>query len=99
MSELVKIRKKPQFGEALSKTELIVKRHVLQGLKNAEVARLMFTCEKTIKGHLTYIYKKLGVKGRIQMLLQEYTTLGDADPRLTKFAINRMKDQIGKDGP
>ena len=36
-------------------------------LTNAQLAREFFVCEKTIKYHLTSIYKKLGIKNRAQL--------------------------------
>ena len=40
-----------------------------QGLKNREIADRLGTAEKTIKGHLTNIFLKLGVQDRLELAL------------------------------
>lgn len=53
----------------LSRRETAVAGQVCLGLTNKDVGRQLFVCEKTVKYHLTIIYKKLGVKSRTQMLV------------------------------
>ena len=52
--------------EGLSNRETEVAELVTQGLSNKEVANRLFVTEKTVKFHLTNIYKKMNVKSRAQ---------------------------------
>lgn len=40
------------------------------GLSNAQIGRRLFISEKTVKGHLTNLYRKLQVKNRLQASLK-----------------------------
>lgn len=42
-----------------------------QGLSNKEVATRLFVTEKTVKFHLTNIYKAMGLKSRAQLIVAE----------------------------
>jgi hypothetical protein len=42
---------------------------VTKGLSNKEVANQLFVTEKTVKFHLTNIYKKMNVKSRAQLIV------------------------------
>lgn len=53
----------------LSRRESEVADLVRQGLKNADVAQKLFVTEKTVKFHLTNIFKKLGIKSRSQLIV------------------------------
>ena len=53
----------------LSHRESEVALYVAKGLSNKDVAASLFVTEKTIKFHLTNIYKKLGVKSRSQLIV------------------------------
>jgi DNA-binding NarL/FixJ family response regulator len=50
--------------EGLTQRELEVLRHVAEGRSNAEVARILWVTEQTIKFHLSNVYRKLGVANR-----------------------------------
>jgi DNA-binding CsgD family transcriptional regulator len=52
----------------MSRAEFTVYSYVVQGLSNKEVADKVFISEKTVKFHLTNIYKKLNVKSRTKMM-------------------------------
>lgn len=41
--------------------------HVTQGLTNREVAAALFLSPKTVEGHLSRIYAKLGVRSRVDL--------------------------------
>ncbi len=55
----------------LSNAELRVKELVIKGWSNQDVAKDLVLTEKTIKFHLTNIYKKLGVSSRSELIAQE----------------------------
>ena len=55
--------------EGLSNREAEVAELVTQGLSNKEVASRLFVTEKTVKFHLTNIYKKMNVKFRAQLIV------------------------------
>ena len=55
--------------EGLSNREAEVAELVTQGLSNKEVATRLFVTEKTVKFHLTNIYKKMNVKSRAQLIV------------------------------
>ena len=50
--------------KGLSNREAEVAELVTKGLSNKEVANQLFVTEKTVKFHLTNIYRKLGVTNR-----------------------------------
>ena len=52
--------------KGLSNREAEVAELVTKGLSNKEVANQLFVTEKTVKFHLTNIYKKMNVKSRAQ---------------------------------
>ncbi len=55
--------------KGLSNREAEVAVLVSQGLPNKEVAEKLFVTEKTVKFHLTNIYKKMCVKSRAQLIV------------------------------
>ncbi|CAM4517466.1 LuxR C-terminal-related transcriptional regulator [Paenibacillus typhae] len=46
--------------------------HVMHGLNNKEIAEKLFISAHTVKNHITKIYEKLGVSGRVQAISQMY---------------------------
>lgn len=63
----------------LSNREVEVAKVVVQGKTNKETANLLFVTEKTVKFHLTNIYKKLAVKSRTQMIVWAASYMGASD--------------------
>ena len=55
--------------KGLSNRESEVAELVSKGLSNKEVANQLFVTEKTVKFHLTNIYKKMNVKSRAQLIV------------------------------
>lgn len=53
----------------LSNRETEVAALVSKGLRNKEVANKLFVTEKTVKFHLTNIYKKLKINSRSKLIL------------------------------
>ena len=55
--------------KGLSNREAEVAELVIKGLSNKEVANQLFVTEKTVKFHLTNIYKKMSLKSRSQLIV------------------------------
>lgn len=55
--------------KGLTTREINIATLTTQGLSNKEMANQLFIMEKTVKFHLTNIYKKLGVKSRAQLIV------------------------------
>jgi DNA-binding NarL/FixJ family response regulator len=53
----------------LSPREEEVVRYVATGMRNAEVAKKLSISEQTVKVHLNAIFRKLGVRDRVQLVL------------------------------
>jgi DNA-binding CsgD family transcriptional regulator len=56
----------PSLG-ALTPTEQRVAELVAEGLQSKQVAAALFVSQKTVEGHLTHIYSKLGVRSRTEL--------------------------------
>ncbi|WP_406069380.1 AAA family ATPase [Micromonospora sp. NBC_01638] len=54
--------------DQLSPQELQVARHVARGARNREVATALFLSPKTVEGHLSNIYRKLGIRSRAELV-------------------------------
>jgi len=59
-----------QMPKALTRRELEIVKLVAEGLRNREIAQRLFVTEGTIKLHLHNVYEKLGVDGRMELLLR-----------------------------
>jgi DNA-binding CsgD family transcriptional regulator len=55
--------------KGLSNREAEVAELVSKGLSNKEVANQLFVTEKTVKFHLTNIYKKMNLRSRAQLIV------------------------------
>ena len=56
------------FKHGLSDREIEVASLVSRGLTNKEVAKQIEVTEKTVKYHLTNVYKKMGLRGRMELM-------------------------------
>ena len=56
-------------GDRLSAREIEVLRLIGKGMSNAEIARELYLSEKTVKNHLTNIFRKIDVTDRTQAVL------------------------------
>lgn len=54
-----------------SRAENDVINYLKQGMANKEIADKLCVCEKTVKFHLTHIYKKAGVNSRAEFIAKE----------------------------
>lgn len=58
--------------ESLSKREYEVLKLIAQGYNNKEIGKELFISEKTVKNHITSIFKKLDVEDRVQAVIFAY---------------------------
>lgn len=56
-------------GESLTPRELEIVRMVAEGLRNREIGQRLSISEGTVKVHLHNVYEKLGVDGRLELVL------------------------------
>lgn len=56
-------------GTALSPREEEIVGYIGQGMRNGEIAKLLAISEETVKTHLTRIFKKVGVRDRVELAL------------------------------
>jgi DNA-binding CsgD family transcriptional regulator len=66
-SELARIGGRAPSSDALTPTELRVAELVADGRATKEVAAQLFVSAKTVEGHLSRIYAKLGVRSRAEL--------------------------------
>jgi DNA-binding NarL/FixJ family response regulator len=66
---LLSARRSPSPAEALSARELEVLAMIGEGLPNKLIARRLAISEKTVKAHLTSVYRQIGVTDRTQAAL------------------------------
>ena len=56
-------------NERLTNREMDVIACIAKGFSNQDIAQALFVSEKTVKNHLTNIFRKLGVNDRTQALI------------------------------
>lgn len=71
-------------AKGLSLRELEVTGLVTQGLTNKQVADKLFVCEKTVKFHLTNIFKKTSFKNRSQLIVYTVGASGEGSSLSTE---------------
>jgi DNA-binding NarL/FixJ family response regulator len=54
----------------LTKREQQIAQKVLLGQQNKMIADLLYITERTVKAHLSTIFKKLGVRNRLELTLK-----------------------------
>jgi DNA-binding CsgD family transcriptional regulator len=65
--ELARVGGRVPAGSELTPAERRVAELVGEGKTNREVAALLFIAERTVEGHLSHIYAKLGVRSRTEL--------------------------------
>jgi DNA-binding CsgD family transcriptional regulator len=78
------------INKGLSNREAEVAELVSKGLSNKEVANQLFVTEKTVKFHLTNIYKKMNVKSRAQLIVWCLPHLGFVENEASAPARNEI---------
>ncbi len=78
----------------LSNREAEVAELVTKGMSNKEVANQLFVTEKTVKFHLTNIYKKMNVKSRAQLIVWCLPHMGFIEKEESP-AINQTNVNMG----
>ena len=53
--------------DSLTRSELAVIDHLVDGLNNSEIADRLFVSRRTVESHLVHVYAKLGLSGRVQL--------------------------------
>jgi len=53
----------------LTRREREVIRHVALGRRNSEIAHTLFISEQTVKAHMSHIFRKTGIRGRVELTL------------------------------
>jgi DNA-binding CsgD family transcriptional regulator len=61
-------------SKGFTKRETEIHRLLIQGFSNKELSDKLFISPHTVKKHLKNIYKKLGVKNRLQIIIDDKTT-------------------------
>ena len=56
--------------EDLSKQEIKVKKHIIEGKTNKEIAAALFISLSTVKTHVSNIYSKLNIRNRNELITQ-----------------------------
>jgi DNA-binding NarL/FixJ family response regulator len=66
-SELARIGGRSARGDGLTPTERRVAELAAKGHANKQIATALFCSAKTIEGHLSHIYAKVGVRSRTEL--------------------------------
>jgi DNA-binding CsgD family transcriptional regulator len=67
VAELDRIGGRRAGGDELTPAEERVAALVAEGMTNKEVAAALFLTERTVEGHLTHVYRKLGMRSRAEL--------------------------------
>jgi DNA-binding NarL/FixJ family response regulator len=62
----------PEPFASLTERERDIVRLVGEGLRNEEIARRLGITEKTVRNHLTAVFDKVGVSGRLELVVLAY---------------------------
>lgn len=90
-AEATQLPSSPISGPAksiLSRREAEVAAHTIQGAPCKNTAAALFITDKTVKYHLTQVYRKLNVKGRMGLTILWHK--GGIDPATYKLIKRHM---------
>lgn len=57
-------------NQGLSRRQIEVTNEICKGITNKEIANNLFVTDKTIKFHITNVFKTLGVKSRAELIVR-----------------------------
>ena len=60
-------RRTPDTADELTPQELLVAQLIAEGATNREAAAALFVTPKTIETHLSHVYRKVGVRSRVEL--------------------------------
>lgn len=84
------------LGKGLTRREAEVATLVSKGLPNKEVGLRLFVEEKTVKFHLTNIYRKMAIKSRAQLIVWCMPHVGFEEKKMASQAIEAPEvEKIG----
>jgi two-component system nitrate/nitrite response regulator NarL len=83
---LRKQAKDSRSNRRLTRREHQIVELVSQGMSNREIAERLYINQTTVKAYLNDIFKKLGVHGRVQLLVQSLRTDRPAIPSCPRVA-------------
>ena len=66
-AELSRIGGAGSAGDVLTEVERRVAKLAVAGRTNREIADTLFMSVRTVEGHLSHIYRKLGIRGRTEL--------------------------------
>jgi len=64
------LARRSRGGTLLSERELEVLRHAARGVRNRDIAESLGVSTRTVEGHLTAVFNKLGVSSRTEAIVQ-----------------------------
>jgi len=65
----------------LSRKEVETVNEVVKGVTNKAAADALFVCEKTVKFHLTNVYRKLSLKNRAELIVDVHHMMNPGLPQ------------------
>ena len=82
--------------DTLTPQELQIARVVADGLNNAEAAAVLYLSRKTVEAHLTRVYRKLGLRSRLDLarVFAPMQARADALPLSDDHGARRQPEQI-----
>ncbi len=79
----------PEFGLTLRETEIAAK--IAAGRSNKDVGLEFSICERTVKHHLTNIFKKVGVSSRLELAVLVRDKIAPQSPAPDKSASEKRR--------
>jgi Response regulator containing a CheY-like receiver domain and an HTH DNA-binding domain len=81
LSPLLPSRSDLSFPNLTKREEEIV-RLVIQGYSNKKISDKLFIAEKTVKTHLNNVFRRLGIKNRVQLTFFSWQGISKPSPKI-----------------